>query len=131
MRMLLMIPAVLMALGIGCSAQAQDCGGAQATQASMNQCAGRELADLDTRLNQHYKAQMAWLQSPEKKQALKDAQVKWIAFRDADCRYEAGKAEDGGSIWPLVQSSCLIKHTKVRVKQLEDYAACREEGCPR
>jgi uncharacterized protein YecT (DUF1311 family) len=120
--------AALLALGVGCSAQAQEC---DASQASMNQCAAKELTDLDTRLNRHYKAQMAWLDSPAKRQALKDAQVKWIAFRDADCRYEAGKAQDGGSMWPLVQARCLIKHTEVRVKQLEDYDACRVEGCPR
>lgn len=128
MRMSMTILAAMMALGVGCSAQAQDC---DASQASMNQCAAEELAGLDARLNQQYKAQMAWLQSPAKKQALKDAQVKWMAFRDADCGYEAGKASDGGSMWPLVQSNCLIKHTRVRVEQLENYVVCREEGCPR
>ncbi|MEG5265880.1 lysozyme inhibitor LprI family protein [Pseudomonas sp. JDS28PS106] len=128
MRMTMTILAALMALGVGCSAQAQDC---DASQASMNQCAAKELASLDARLNQQYKTQMAWLQSPAKKQALKDAQVKWIAFRDADCGYEAGNAGDGGSMWPLVQSNCLIKHTRVRVEQLENYVVCREEGCPR
>ena len=128
MRISMTVLATLMALGIGCSAQAQDC---DANQASMNQCAGKELAVLDAQLNKHYKAQMAWLKDPVRKQALKDSQVKWIAFRDADCRYVAGKAEDGGSMWPLVQSQCLAKHTKVRVKQLEDYVACREDGCSR
>lgn len=128
MRFSMTVLAALMALGVGCSAQAQEC---DASQASMNHCAGQELAALDAQLNQHYKAQMAWLKDPARKQALKDSQVKWIAFRDADCRYAAGKAEDGGSMWPLVQSQCLAKHTKVRVKQLEDYVACREEGCPR
>ena len=48
--------------------------------------------------NKPYKAQMAYLQSPAKKQALKGAQQKWIAFRDADCLYQVGKAEDSGSI---------------------------------
>jgi uncharacterized protein YecT (DUF1311 family) len=128
MRFSITILAALMALGIGCSAQAQDC---DASQASMNQCAAKELSTLDGELNKHYKAQMAWLKDPAKKQALKDAQLKWIAFRDADCGYVAGKAQDGGSMWPLVQSQCLTKHTRLRVKQLEDYVACREEGCPR
>lgn len=128
MRFSMIVLAALMALGIGCSAQAQDC---DANQASMNQCAGKELAALDAQLNKHYKAQMAWLKDPARKQALKDSQVKWIAFRDADCRYQAGEARDGGSMWPMAQSQCLAKHTKVRVKQLEDYVVCREEGCPR
>ncbi|MEN1833442.1 lysozyme inhibitor LprI family protein [Pseudomonas lijiangensis] len=120
--------AAVMALGIGCSAQAQDC---NANQASMNHCASKDLAALDTELNRQYKAQMSWLKDPVRKQALKDAQVKWIAFRDADCLYRVGKAEDSGSIWPLLQSQCLAEHTRVRVKELKAYVACREEGCPR
>lgn len=132
MRFSMTLLAALMALGVGCSAQAQSQNQAcDANQASMNQCAAKELSALDARLNQYYKAQMTWLEDPAKKQALKEAQVKWIAFRDSDCLYEAGKAQDGGSIWSLVQSQCLAKHTRVRVKQLEDYVACREQGCPR
>ncbi|OUM06519.1 hypothetical protein BW686_15595 [Pseudomonas syringae] len=122
------ILAGLIALGVGCSAQAQDC---DATQASMNKCAATELATLDANLNTQYKAQMAWLKTPEKKQALKEAQQKWIALRDADCLYQAGKPEDSGSMWPLVQSQCLAEQTRVRLKQLQAYVACREEGCPR
>lgn len=130
MRFSMMAVLTFMALGIGCSASAQteDC---DANQAAMNQCAGKQLASLDAELNKQYKAQMAYLQTPAKKQALKSAQQKWIAFRDADCLYQAGKAEDSGSIWPLVQSQCLAQHTQVRVEQLKKYASCREEGCPK
>jgi uncharacterized protein YecT (DUF1311 family) len=117
----------LMALGIGCSAQAQDC---DANQAAMNACAGKRLSALDADLNKQYKAQMTYLKNPAQKQALKNAQLKWIAFRDADCVYQVGKAEDSGSIWPLQQSQCLAEHTKVRVEQLKGYVACRQEGCP-
>lgn len=120
--------AAVIALGIGCSAQAEDC---NANQASMNQCAGKDLTALDAELNRQYKAQMSWLKDPARKQALKDAQLKWIAFRDADCLYRVGKAEDSGSIWPLLQSQCLAEHTRVRVKELKAYVACREDGCPR
>ncbi|KPC33357.1 Lipoprotein [Pseudomonas syringae pv. cilantro] len=128
MRTSLTLLAAFIALGVGCSAQAEDC---NTNQASMNKCAANELATLDADLNKQYKAQMAWLQTPEKKQALKDAQQKWIALRDADCQYQAGKPEDSGSIWPLVHSRCLAEQTRVRVKQLKAYVACREEGCPR
>ncbi|KPB68781.1 lysozyme inhibitor LprI family protein [Pseudomonas cannabina] len=128
MRISLTLLATFIALGVGCSAQAEDC---NTNQASMNKCAANELATLDADLNKQYKAQMAWLQTPEKKQALKDAQQKWIALRDADCLYQAGKPEDSGSIWPLVHSQCLAGQTRVRVKQLKAYVACREEGCPR
>ncbi|QHF04145.1 DUF1311 domain-containing protein [Pseudomonas asturiensis] len=128
MRFAITLLAALMALGIGCSAQAQDC---DASQASMNQCAAKELAALDADLNTQYNAQMSWLKSPAKKQALKDAQRKWIALRDADCLYQVGKREGSGSIWPLLQTQCLAEQTRVRVKQLKAYVACRQEGCPR
>ena len=117
---------MLMALGIGCSAQAQEC---DANQASMNQCASKEYAALDAELNAQYNTQMGYLKTPARKKALQDAQKKWIAFRDADCQYQAGKREDGGSMWPLVQAQCLSAQTKVRVEQLKAYTACRQEGC--
>lgn len=119
---------MLMALGIGCSAQAQDC---DANQASMNQCASQAYKALDAELNTQYNAQMGYLKTPARKKALQDAQKKWIAFRDADCQYQAGKREEGGSMWPLVQAQCLSAQTKVRVEQLKAYTACRQEGCPR
>ncbi|EKN47599.1 MULTISPECIES: lysozyme inhibitor LprI family protein [Pseudomonas syringae group] len=128
MRFAITVLAALMALGVGCSAQAEDC---DASQASMNQCAAKELSALDADLNTQYNAQMNWLKSPEKKQALKDAQRKWLALRDADCLYQVGKREDSGSIWPLLQTRCLAEQTRVRVNQLKAYVACRQEGCPR
>ncbi|KAA8693382.1 putative Lipoprotein [Pseudomonas caricapapayae] len=128
MRVSIVFLAAFIALGIGCSAQAKDC---DANQASMNECAANELAALDADLNKQYNAQMAWLKTPAKKQAFKDAQLKWIALRDADCLYQAGKPEDSGSIWPLLQSQCLADQTRVRLQQLKAYVACREDGCPR
>jgi uncharacterized protein YecT (DUF1311 family) len=128
MRYMMIGIGMLMALGIGCSAQAEDC---DATQASMNQCASKEYAALDADLNVQYKAQMSYLTNPVQKKALQDAQKKWIAFRDADCLYQVGKRQDGGSIWPLAQAQCLSAQTKVRVEQLKAYTACRDEGCPR
>jgi uncharacterized protein YecT (DUF1311 family) len=119
----------LMALGIGCSASAhaENC---DANQAAMNACAGKQRSALDADLNKQYQAQMGHLKNPAQKQALKSAQQKWIAFRDADCLYQVGKAENSGSIWPLLQSQCLAEHTRVRAEQLKGYVACRQEGCP-
>jgi uncharacterized protein YecT (DUF1311 family) len=128
MRYMMIAVGMFMALGIGCSAQAEDC---DSTQASMNQCASKQYKALDDELNAQYKAQMNYLTTPARKKALQEAQKKWIAFRDADCQYQVGKREDGGSLWPLSQAQCLTEHTKVRVDQLKAYTACRQEGCPR
>ena len=129
MRVSMIAVLTLMALGIGCSASAhaENC---DANQAAMNACAGKQLYALDADLNKQYQAQMGYLKNPAQKQALKSAQQKWIAFRDADCLYQVGKAENSGSIWPLLQSQCLAEQTRVRVEQLKGYVACRQEGCP-
>lgn len=129
MRVSMIAVLTLMALGIGCSASAhaENC---DANQAAMNACAGKQLSALDADLNKQYQAQMGYLKNPAQKQALKSAQQKWIAFRDADCLYQVGKAENSGSIWPLLQSQCLAEQTRVRVEQLKGYVACRQEGCP-
>ncbi len=129
MRVSMIAVLTLMALGIGCSASAhaENC---DANQAAMNACAGKQLSALDADLNKQYQAQMGYLKNPAQKQALKSAQQKWIAFRDADCLYQVGKAENSGSIWPLLQSQCLAEQTRVRVEQWKGYVACRQEGCP-
>lgn len=129
MRVSMIAVLTLMALGIGCSASAhaENC---DANQAAMNACAGKQLSALDADLNKQYQAQMGYLKNPAQKQALKSAQQKWIAFRDADCLHQVGKAENSGSIWPLLQSQCLAEQTRVRVEQLKGYVACRQEGCP-
>lgn len=128
MRYMMIAVGMFMALGIGCSAQAEDC---DSTQASMNQCASKQYKALDDELNAQYKAQMAYLKTPASKKALQETQKKWLAFRDADCLYQVGKREDGGSMWPMSQLMCLSNQTKVRVEQLKAFNACRQEGCPR
>lgn len=128
MRYMMTALGMFMALGIGCSAQAEDC---DSDQAAMNRCASKDYATLDAELNKQYKAQMSYLKTPARKQALQEAQKKWIALRDADCQYQVGKREDGGSMWPLLQAQCLAAQTEVRVKQLKAYTACRDETCPR
>ncbi|MGV8920560.1 MAG: lysozyme inhibitor LprI family protein [Pseudomonas sp.] len=122
---------VLLVMGLGWAslqtASAEDC---DANQASMNACAGNQLKALDADLNKQYQAQMSYLKNPAQKQALKNAQLKWIVFRDADCLYQVGKPEDSGSIWPLLQAQCQAALTKQRVEQLKAYVACRADGCP-
>ncbi|MEB0042284.1 MULTISPECIES: lysozyme inhibitor LprI family protein [unclassified Pseudomonas] len=123
--------AAVMTLGIGWvnlpTAMADDC---DANQAAMNACADRDLASADADLNRQYQTQMAYLTTPARKLALKNAQIKWIAFRDADCLYQVGKPEDSGTIWPLLHAQCMAALTLQRVEQLKAYVSCREGGCP-
>ncbi|WP_248796717.1 lysozyme inhibitor LprI family protein [Pseudomonas sp. MWU13-2105] len=116
-------------LGLAAGAQAAD--NCDANQASMNECAGKEFKQADDDLNRYYKTQMDYLKTPANKAALKDAQRKWLAFRDADCLYRNGKPADGGSIWPLLDLQCKTELTRQRAAQLKAYTECRDEtnGC--
>ncbi|MNJ69263.1 hypothetical protein D3C77_655930 [compost metagenome] len=82
----------------------------------MNICAFQDYQRADARLNAAYKKRVATLDKAQLDR-LRTAQRAWITFRDAQCRYEAGVYE-GGSMAPLVHSSCLTKLTEQRTKDL-------------
>ncbi|MGY2287640.1 lysozyme inhibitor LprI family protein [Pseudomonas gingeri] len=117
-------------LGLAAGAQAAD--DCDANQASMNECAGKTFKKADDDLNKYYKIQMDYLKTPASRDALKDAQRKWLAFRDADCLYQTGKPADGGSMWPMVNLQCKTALTQQRAAQLKAYTECRSEydQCP-
>ena len=94
--------------GLGSRAYA-DCPGE--TQLEMNECAGQEFEVADKRLNDAYRKLE---RSPE----LVAAEKAWIAFRDAECKYQA-KPYEGGSIQPTIYAGCLQSLTEDRIKQLE------------
>jgi len=116
-------------LGLAAGVQAAD--DCDASQAAMNACAGKAFKQADDDLNKYYKAQMDYLKTPASKEALKDAQRKWLAFRDADCLYRNGKPTDGGSLWPMLDLQCKAELTQQRAAQLKAYTECRDEtnGC--
>ncbi|MGL6547688.1 lysozyme inhibitor LprI family protein [Aeromonas hydrophila] len=86
------------------------------TQAAMNICAMQDYTKADAELNAAYRKLVATLDKDQLGR-LKTAQRAWITFRDAQCRYEAGVYE-GGTIAPLVHSSCLTNLTELRTKDL-------------
>ncbi|AJE48109.1 lysozyme inhibitor LprI family protein [Celeribacter indicus] len=99
-------------------AQEVDCASAM-TQTDMNICAARAHAAADADLNETYRAAMDSLSAgrPEVAGALRDAQRKWIPYRDAACAAE-GAVYEGGSIRPLIVSSCLERLTRVRTADI-------------
>jgi uncharacterized protein YecT (DUF1311 family) len=90
------------------------------TQTEMNLCAARELRTADAELNRVYQ-QLTGALEPDLRASLRTAQRAWIAFRDADCRSEAAEYE-GGSMQPMVLSSCLADRTRDRTAQLRQRA---------
>lgn len=91
-----------------------------------------ELKQADKKLNAEYKKIEARLQDdPDTKKLLVEAQRKWIAFRDAECKFQASGVE-GGSVYPDILAACEAGLTEARVQDFDRYLSC-EEGdlsCP-
>lgn len=87
------------------------------TQAEMNQTANKDFQLVDSELNSVYKKTLKLLDETEKQLLIK-AQKDWIKFRDSHCEFEANEYE-GGSIQPLIYSTCLTERTKNRIEDLK------------
>jgi len=80
-------------------------------------CADKELKYWDTMLNKEYKKLYKSLPKEEKPR-LKDAQRKWIKFRDAECIF-AGYPMRGGSAEGILRLGCKVRLTKIRAIELK------------
>ncbi len=97
-------------------AQAAGCG-SLSTQAEMNKCAERAYKATDRRMNRVYHRAMA-AQSLEHKKELRKAQRSWLVYRNRACKSYSNLGE-GGSIQPLLYSTCLADLTAQRTKMLQ------------
>lgn len=111
------------------SAEALKCGD-DADNQTMIQCAYQDYQKADKELNDVYAKLMKSTKESftpditagsgqDPAADLKDAQKKWIAFRDANCRF-AGTEMLGGTGQPLIVNGCLARMTKERVKELKE-----------
>ncbi|MGG6263629.1 lysozyme inhibitor LprI family protein [Leptolyngbya sp. AN03gr2] len=96
-----------------------DCNNAQ-TQSVMNICAAQQASAADRKLNQVYQKAIAKFKGTPNEKQLVTAQQAWIQFRDASCTFERDRFK-GGSIAPLMYSSCVTELTQERTKALERY----------
>ena len=87
------------------------------TQSEMNQTANNDFKKADTKLNKFYNQVMKILNEKEKKLMIL-AQKNWLKFRDSHCKFEI-EQYDGGSIQPLLYSTCLTERTNERIKDLK------------
>ncbi|HAH09119.1 MAG TPA: urease-associated protein [Alphaproteobacteria bacterium] len=100
--------------------------------ADMLQCADQDFQRADKELNAIYAKIMTQLKetytAEDIKNAggqdpvadLKDAQRKWIAFRDANCRF-MGTQMLGGSGQAPITAGCMARMTEDRVKEFKNY----------
>ncbi len=102
-------------------------------QQEMNICAYRDYILADRELNAQWKLTSAkmkardrtwepeWDDRPGYFASLLEAQRAWITFRDAHCRVDGFSAR-GGSLEPLLVSTCKTALTKARTAQLKALA---------
>lgn len=79
------------------------------------QCVNGLRDEWDARLNAAYREAMGSEDEPQKS-ALRDAQRKWITYRDANCAYYAGGQ---GSIARIEAAVCEYALTRDRARELE------------
>lgn len=114
--------------------RAVDCSNAQ-TQADMNQCAADDYRKADAAMNAQWAetraAMLAWDKvSPASDdngaaKRLLTSQRAWLAYRDATCDVE-GYTVEGGSMQPLIISSCLAELTRSRTEELKSLGSIYE-----
>jgi uncharacterized protein YecT (DUF1311 family) len=89
------------------------------TTVEMRDCAGRDYKQADAELNALYKQLMATLSDKEHQASLRSAQQAWLKYRDANCEFDAFENR-GGTIYPVVYTSCLATMTTARTKELRE-----------
>ena len=104
-----------------------DCNNAM-TQVDMNQCAAEDYRKADAAMNAQWAetraAMLAWDKATPPSddngaaKRLLASQRAWLAFRDATCDVE-GYSVEGGSMQPLVISSCLAALTTRRTEDFK------------
>lgn len=130
MRMVLIAVCILVT-HLPLPALAQDCTNA-VSQAAMNACAAAEYKRSDAALNATYKELIRRRDGNDAAiRLLAAAQRAWLTFRDAECEFSTSGSE-GGSVYPMLVSSCRAALTDARVEGLRGYLECQEGdlSCP-
>lgn len=92
------------------------CADAQ-SQGEMNMCWGNQYKAADARLNAVYREFLSKLSQEETAQ-LKNAQLAWLKYRDANCEFVADQFK-GGSMRPMIAAICLTDVTDNRANELK------------
>ncbi len=111
--------ALLLALSSPQTAHAQNCAN-PLTQLDMNECAALDYERADAALNAAWGPSMAFAKKLGQGDALRKVQRQWLAYRDAACRLHMSPY-DGGSIQPLIYSTCLTDLTRARTRMLNEF----------
>ncbi len=94
------------------------------SQMELNEQAVRAFGRADDGLNRVYGQLLAKV-SPAGKEALKQAQRSWLAFRDQECDFET-MGTVGGSIHGMMVTECRTRLTLARIRDLQAQVSCSE-----
>jgi uncharacterized protein YecT (DUF1311 family) len=95
-----------------------DCEGG--SQVEMNACAHERLEQSESAMRRLYERERARL-AGDSAARLAASQRLWESYRDSACLAALGAPEEGGSIWPLVESGCRQALTQQRIEVLSSY----------
>ena len=103
-----------------------DCSRAM-TQYEMNACANRKFEAAQRRLEETYHHAMAGQEDRGARAKLVSAERAWMAYRDAECTFETADSE-GGSIYPMLYSMCLVRLTIAHTHDLDRHLTCQRDA---
>lgn len=128
-RPALLIPLLMLCAQAAAQEPKPDCAN-QITQLDMNLCAAMDFDKADAELNEVWKDAREVARQLDRdisdtslkgaEKSLLDAQRAWIGYRDGSCAL-AGWEARGGSMEPMLVSSCLETMTKARTTELRAF----------
>lgn len=94
------------------------------TQYQLDECFDRQYKEADAALNRAYNELARKVSSTEflleaDKPKLKEAELSWIKYRDANCAFEVAPLA-GASMYHMSQTICLTRMTKARAAELRE-----------
>jgi uncharacterized protein YecT (DUF1311 family) len=89
----------------------------------MNMCSFRSFVEADLAMNLVV-AQRAEALPPSCRETLDATQAKWAESRDRKCNKEADDEAEGGSMRPMIFTSCQAVATEERTVQLKSVTSC-------
>ncbi len=118
MRISYFILISLLFLPLSVNAQGHNvyCDMADSTAATQG-CLKKHLDSAQSRLKKVYDGLLVKLETEEEKQQLKDLQKTWLAYRDAECQWEAERTETA-SLKRINELSCMARVTDGRADLL-------------
>jgi uncharacterized protein YecT (DUF1311 family) len=99
----------------------------------MNACLGERARKIETQLNDTYRQLFVALKGRPGQALLKKSQEAWVRFRGLDCKYYVSGLSQDAPVQTHVSTDltlCETARAETRIKELEDFIACTNNGCP-